>query len=140
MLSRCSKGRAHRDDVFPLFNWRCMWMLSRHCCLFKASEGSACSATAEPLNTSGPAIAYGNLTVGHNHRYLALPPTVREHFLHSTGVTFDIMIHMAWIRLTGAGGIGSPLFAVNDNLAHAVPSRWLMLRALRSVDASCWQT
>jgi hypothetical protein len=79
------------------------------------------SATAEMLNTSGPAVSYGNLSIGNNHRNLALAPAVLQHFLHQTGIKLNVVIDMIRIRLTGARGIGSALFSVNNCLAHVVP-------------------
>jgi hypothetical protein len=79
------------------------------------------SATAEKLNTSGAAVSDGNLSVSNNHRNFALAPAVLQHFLHGTGIKLNVVIDMIRVRLTGACGIGSTLFSVNNYLAHIVP-------------------
>lgn len=79
------------------------------------------SATAEMLNTSGTPVSYGNLSIGNNHRNFPLAPAVLQHFLHKTGIKLNVVIDMIRIRLTGASGIGSALFSVNNYLVHIVP-------------------
>ena len=76
------------------------------------------SATAEILNASGTSISDGHLTVCNNHRHLALPLTVLQHFLHPGGIKFHVIIDMLSIRLTGAGSVRSALLSEDDGLVH----------------------
>jgi len=85
------------------------------------SGQAGCSATAEILDASGTPVANGHPALGDKHRHLALALAVLEHFLHPLGIELDVMIDMVGIRRTGAGGVGSALFAVNNNgFAHGV--------------------
>jgi len=80
------------------------------------------SATAEISNTSGTAISYGHPPLNDNHRDLTLTVTVAQHLFHPAGIELDVIIDMIGMRLTGAGGVGSALLAVNNYfVVHDVP-------------------
>ena len=55
------------------------------------------------------------------NRHLPLAPTVLQHLIHPVGFGLHVIIDMLRGRLTGASGIGSALFSVNNGLAHGVP-------------------
>jgi len=49
-----------------------------------------------------------------------------QHFFHPAKIKRNVVIYMIGIRLTGAGGVGSALFSVNDGFVHVVPLHvWL---------------
>ena len=81
------------------------------------------SATAESSDASAAAEADGHAIFGDNNRYLALSLAVVQHFRHAAGIGFDIVVEVFGIRLTGAVGVGSALFYVDDDV-HAL-SLWL---------------
>ena len=82
---------------------------------------SISSATAEALHASGSTISHGDFSICYNHRNLALALAVLQHFFHLAWINLHVVIDMLRIRLTGASGIGSALFSVNNGLVHAVP-------------------
>ena len=71
-------------------------------------------------NPSGTAKTDGHLIILHNNRHLALAFAVLQHFLHSLGIEFYIVIDVIGFRRTGAFGVGSALFTENDRLVHGV--------------------
>ena len=77
------------------------------------------SATAEISYASAAAKTDGHPAGADDNRHLTSSLAVAEHLLHARGIGFDIVIDMFGIRLTGAVGIGSALFAVDDDLHGA---------------------
>jgi predicted TIM-barrel enzyme len=41
---------------------------------------------------------------------------VAQHLRHAAGIGFDIVVEVFGIRLTGAVGVGSALFSVDDDV------------------------
>lgn len=67
-------------------------------------------------NPSAAAKADGHPAIADDNRYLAFSAAVDQHLLHAVGIGFDIVVEVFGIRLTGAVGVGSALFAVDDDL------------------------
>ena len=57
--------------------------------------------------------------MGDDDRHLALTVADAQHLLHPLRVEFDIKVDMLRVRLTGAVGVGSALFTVDDDV-HAL--------------------
>ena len=81
------------------------------------------SATAENSDPSAAAETDGHPALGDDYWHLALSLAVAQHLRHAAGIGFDIVVEVFGIRLTGAVGVGSALFAVDDDV-HAL-SLWL---------------
>ena len=71
-------------------------------------------------------MAHRHPAVGDDHRHLPPAAAVHEHFLHSAAVGLDIVVHVTGVRRPGAVRVRSALFAVDDDLCHAVSPFWLM--------------
>ena len=87
------------------------------------------SATAETLHSSRSAVSHGDPPVLHDHRHFSLTLAVLQHFFHPGGVELHVEVDMVWMRLTGAGGVGSALFPKDGHLVHIMPPN----------DKVCWR-
>ncbi len=100
-----------------------MWEYSETGMLIAASPFIV-SATAESSDSSGAAEADGHPALGDDYRHLALSLAVVQHFRHAAGIGFDIVVEVFGIRLTGAVGVGSALFSVDDNVHVSSLDLW----------------